>query len=249
MTTDNIQAIVDVLVDFAQNATDGMTDADRTFVADTYRKVHVARSGQIVSKFTIAAIGAGVDTTVISDICDIMADSSQFATNATRKTETDNAVNMGILLTTAMLLVSVIEDEAFGKDVSDDDVEKAQKVRDALLAGMGDTAQNDAIIASVANARKALNGPKGTKTRYTDTMANLLERGDVVIGDVLVDKAGNALIVAKHDEYVVCDESGDPTETVFKNVSSAAGHFTHHETNGWIHWMKDNVLIGDLRVN
>ena len=238
-----ISVFVDFVIESALNGADFTNDATKTEVADAYAKVHVARRGEAVLKFTMAAYAASVDTDVISGISDILANYADFATKSDKSGKDDKVVKMAKALIVLEAAMKVIRGNPDFSDIEDDTV----------ISAMEDIRNNTDFSAEIAkNAQttaKAAFGPNGTKTRYTDTMANLLERGDVVIGDVLRDKVGNGIIVEGSDKFRILDEEDNPTDLVFTDLSAAGGHFTQRSTNGWIHFFQGETVIGDLRVN
>jgi hypothetical protein len=229
------------MVEIARKGTDTSIEAIRTEAADLYASVHVARRGEAITKFTMAAISGEVDMTVVSAICDILANYADFATKTAKSDKTDEAYKMAKMLMTAEAVIKGIYGDPDFSDVS----------AFSVIAAISDLSDNKDAMAQIAKnallARKGILGPNGTKTKFSDKVANLLERGDLVIGDILHDKDGNALIVEGSDKFRILDEEGNPTETVFSNVSDAGGHFTQRSTNGWIHFFKGETVIGDLR--
>lgn len=79
-----------------------------------------------------------------------------------------------------------------------------------------------------------------TRTVYRDTLADLLDRGDLTVGATLTDADGHVATILGPNAVGVDDKT-------YGSLSQAAAALTGHSTNGWTHWQHNGATIGDLR--
>lgn len=228
-------ALFDAIVKYSE-------DRDTAALQDTYRSVHASSRGKAQGIAMKRAMTEGnVDMDVLGDVLDAFNNLPAASKTTRTKPKVDEGTTNAIRLTGLMVAFENLRQELgedayntatewFGGEVPEEHAGTVEKVTEAV---------NKA-------STKGLRGGGGTRTSYNDTVKDLVERGDLQVGQVL--KGANGV------EATVTESGLETAGETFDNPSAAArahrdkGDGKATSTNGWDFWQtEDGKSIGELR--
>lgn len=240
MTSTNTQAdaivtnLRSTVLGFVTN--DALSDADKVTIANAYQAVHVSRRGAVQGSIMAEALATDkVNHATLGAILEVFTNVSDIATGTRKEAPVNVTLNTALVLS-AVHVANMILAENVTNDAA---ILAAGFVTEGLPTEYTDnvlTVAQRIVDAFTAKAPKA-------RTSYTDTLATLIERGDIAANDVLTGDDDAECIVTGDGKVIPCGKgSTDPV-----SLSVAAQAFTGHSTNGWAFWQYNGSPIGDLR--
>lgn len=217
-----------------------------------YRKIPAARRGSVQAEILRSAMGAdGVNPKAVASVLEEMTKAPATKDRATRTPKPEVPAHVSLAQALSGLDVARL---ALLDGVEADVVAQATALAQATLdSGIEDEATREAILNSAAKAvravtvkaRKGGGGTGGPRTAKTETLADLVTRGDLSAGQEL--KAGDRVATVTKDGKLVVNgkECDNPTA-----AAKEAG--VTSSVNGWAFWNYTDGEgkshpVGDLR--
>lgn len=237
----NLQSAVSTSLSTA-DAEGKLTEEAAAALQLAYRKIPAARRGSVQAEILRSAMGAeGVNPKAVASVLEEMTKAPEAKARATRAPKPE--VPAYVQLAQAMSGLDIAR-LALTEGVEADIVAQATALAQSNLdGGIEDEATREAVLNAAAKAvravtvkaRKGSGGTGGPRTPKTETLKDLVERGDLSVGQEL--KAGDRIATVTSDGKLLVNgqECDNPTA-----AAKAAGVTT--SVNGWAFW---NVTDGE----
>lgn len=219
------------------------SDRDTASLQETYRSVHASSRGKAQGVAMKRAMTEGnVDMDVLGEVLDAFNNLPAASKTSRTKPAIDEDTIKAIRLTGLMVAFENLRQE-LGED--------AYNTATEWFGGSTPEehqSQVDKVADSVNKAsEKGVRGRGGTRTSYSDTIADLVERGSLSAGQVLKGANDVTATVTADGKLETAGESFDnPSAAARAHRSKEDGKST--STNGWDFWQtEDGTSIGDLR--
>lgn len=241
---DHGQVLGDAFIEMAKVMGDAteMTPEQISVIQDVYREIPPAARGRAQGTALKAVITAGYSTSVEA-LLDATTSLPKAAGVGKPRKQLDPVTSLAIAAAaTLVAFADICSDPEVGPQVSD--------LAKTWYNGEAPDEHKEAILRAAAAAVKAASkrsgrggGAGGTRRTFTETLKDLIDRGDVKVGAKLTCATeGVTAKVLKTGEVQIGD-------TTYPNLSAAAKVVVGPDksVNGWGYFHLDDKPIGDLR--
>lgn len=228
-------ALFDAIVQYAQ-------DKDTSKLQETYRSVHASSRGKAQGVAMKRAMTEGnVDMDTLGEVLDAFNNLPAASKTSRTKPKVDESTLNAIRLTGMMVAFENLRNE-----LGDDAFQQANEWF-SNEAPEDHQSSIEKVAESVSKAStKGLRGGGGTRTTYNDTVADLVERGDLQPGQELKGANDVTATVTEDGKLHTAGEDFDNPSAAARAHRTKDGKAT--STNGWDFWTtEDGTSIGDLR--
>jgi hypothetical protein len=238
---DHVAALRDSFVNIVKNFKEALTPEQTTSVQEVYRAIPSASRSKAQGEALKAVLEAGGDSVVMGALLDATTNLPRATGTPKARVQLDPVTQLAIQAAgTLVAFADITSDPEIGQEV-------AKLARGWYSDGVPDE-HKDAVLRSASNAVKGASkrsgggGGGGARRSFTDTLANIVERGDIKAGSTLQSgKDGVTAKVLKSGELKVGDET-------FANPSAAAKHIAGEgSVNGWAYFSYDGKKLGEYR--
>lgn len=253
-TPEELQANLQSAVGTALSTADAegkLTEDAAAALQLAYRKIPAARRGSVQAEILRSAMGAdGVNPKAVASVLEEMTKAPEAKARATRAPKPEVPAHVSLAQALSGLDIARL---TLLEGVEDEIVAQATALAQANLdSGIEDESTRDSILNAAAKAARAVTvkarkggGGGGPRTPKTETLVDLVNRGDLSAGQEL--KAGDRVATVTADGKLVVNgkECDNPTA-----AAKEAGVTT--SVNGWAFWNYTDGEgkshpVGDLR--